>query len=347
MSELGCKDAIKSIIHNHGTKVLDNPRMFQAMLMDYFPQSRRARNLMLCGLQINIFLDLSIIIGDVVPKTVVERLRLKLYEECGIDAGLAHWVVQEWAGVLDKRVDVPPPVPATALLPPPAPPIVRYIDMPAPVVKPRRYFAVISTTAILTALLCIWIGSWSGHASPDEAEGVGAASQSKVTDTSPVTNDSLVEPKINSVSFKKDAPESVEIRKNSRVVLKVRDAFTDELTIIYFYAADEVASVEARDWKYGKKGDPIYEGKYYFYLERNDGSLLRTVNFNLRLNMNRIMVFSSKSNDSVFIFTVYELSGLVKPTYVMFQLVGGQLSYIGLKSEEVFSENMLPKDLLK
>ncbi|MBO9610597.1 MAG: hypothetical protein J7639_31885 [Paenibacillaceae bacterium] len=101
-------------------------------------------NLMLFGLQAGVARELTDNADSVVPKTVVERLKYKLNQEYGIEEELAHWVVQEWAGVLDKQGDTPPPVPAMPAMPPPVPQTV----LPPRIAKPRRYFAVISSISM-------------------------------------------------------------------------------------------------------------------------------------------------------------------------------------------------------
>jgi len=179
MSVPSCQQAIKSMIHNRGPQVLESPRMFRSLLMDYLPQSRRTMNLMLFGLQAGVARELNDCAESVVPKTVVERLKYKLNQEYGIEEELAYWVVQEWAGVLDKQLDAPLPVPAKPVMPPPLPPSVPQTVLPPRIAKPRRYFAVISTTALITVVLCVLIAYWVGNALPDEDVGVGAGTSNK------------------------------------------------------------------------------------------------------------------------------------------------------------------------
>jgi len=97
-----------------------------------------------------------------------------------------------------------------------------------------------------------------------------------------------------------------------------------------------------------KKGDPIIQGRYKFYIESADGSLgPNPMSQELRLNMNHIMVFTSKKNDSVLIVTKYDLTGITEPFYYIYQLLEGEINFITIVSGENFSESMLPKDLLQ
>jgi len=338
--------------------------------MDYFPQSRRETNLMLFGLRIQIVQELSKVAGETVPKFVVERLKTRLYEEFGIDAPLAYWVIQEWAGVLGKEAEVTLPAPVRA-----APMNVQAIA-PSPAVKSRGYFQVILLTAFFTAgilLLLFWgqlsflhkddqstrestpspapsetgtkrqIGKlFISSNNPDEVVGSG----NSPSEPAATSSASASIPTHQERMAKEQQERNERIKNNSRFIIQVRDAYTDKMHDVYIYSSNEVSSVEPKNWKLGKKGDPIYKGVYEPFIQDADGNFSADsmLVMEYRFNMNKNPVFTSKKNNSVLILTNFDVQGDL--AFDIYQLVDGKIEFITIEVGDKFSEDLVPDDLM-
>lgn len=331
------QDVIKSIIETHGEHIIDDAQRFESLLLEHFSDSWRETKLILYGLHVDIAWEMRDSPDTTVSMHSVERLSQKLYDEYGLDWELAYWVIEEWAGVFDKTIEVTESESTES----------DYEDedeaAPDETTGSRGRFRTVLWTAIVTAGLIYGILVMRGDIpQPDLSMIAGYFQESSETE-----NRRQVTAEV-SVSVGKQTPslKEVMIQENSRFTLTVRDAMTDEKYKVYVYAEDEEAFEEPKDWKWGKKGDPIYKGSYDFYYLTADGSLIRrSLVGDPRFNMNHNMVFTSEKNDSVIIVTEYDMTGN-RPSYSLYQLLEGEIKYVDVAFGDKFSEVMVPDDLI-
>jgi len=330
------RDVIKSLIVTYGKHVIDDAQRFESLLLDHFSDSWRETKLILYGLHVDIAWELRDSPDTAVSMYTVERLSQKLYDEYGVDGELAYWVIEEWAAVFDKTVEQTESESYED----------EEIDNATPVetVRSRSPFRTVWWTAVVIAGLIYGALLLRGDIpQPDLSKITGYFQESSETENSRQVS---VEISVSAGKQIRNGQEGV-IEKNSRFTLTVRDAVTDEKYEVYVYAEDEVAYEEPKDWKWGKKGDPIYKGSYDFYYRTADGSLKsRFLHGNPRFNLNHNMVFISEKNDSVIIVAEYDLTGSA-PAYRLYQMLEGEIEYLTKKHGEKFSENMLPEDLIQ
>ena len=335
------RDSIKSLIQRHGRQIIDDPQRFESLLLDNFSETWRETKLILFGLHVDIAWELRDSPEMVVSKHSVERLRQKLYDEYGIDRALAYWVIEEWASVFDKTVELPSP--ARTFKAASSNGARRF----------RGHFQVAFWTAFVTAGVIVGaFRLWGDDPQRDplaDTVHIQETSESKNVQASAASENSRQVTAEISVSVGKQTQSSLEnpIQENSRFTLTVRDAMTDEKYQLFIHSKDEEAFEEPKDWRWGKKGDPIYKGKYDFYLQKNGGSLTYEFRHDeYRFNMNHNMAFTSEANDSVIIVTQYSMTG-GRSHYLMYQLLEGKMNYVGSDFGDRFSEDMVPDDLIQ
>ncbi len=331
------QDVIKSLIDTYGEHVIDDAQRFESLLLDHFSDSWRETKLILYGLHVDIAWEMRDSPDTTVSMHSVERLSQKLYDEYGIEWELAYWVIEEWAGVFDKTIEETEPESKES------------DDEDEDEVAPdetagsRGHFRAVLWTAIVTA--GVMYGAfriWGDIPQPELSEVTGVVQESAVENS----RQANAEITFSVGTRQRSQQEESLIQENSRFSLTVRDAITDEKYQVFIYAKDEEAFEEPKDWKWGKKGDPIYKGRYDFYLQQADGSLAYEFRHDeYRFNMNHNMAFTSEKNDSVIIVAQYDMTGM-DPHYMMYQLLEGEFKYVGMEFGIKFSEKMVSDELI-
>jgi len=95
---------LRDVIKKHGDRMLQDQRMCEAILNDYFPEDRRLKNLLILANKENIFSELNDQKTDIPPAALFKQMVDRLVENCGIENNQAHFCVALWAYALDSSV---------------------------------------------------------------------------------------------------------------------------------------------------------------------------------------------------------------------------------------------------
>ncbi|WP_217596439.1 hypothetical protein [Cohnella sp. GbtcB17] len=354
-TKLSCRDAIKLMLEKRGPQLLDDKRLFRSILMDYLPQSERETNLILFGLQINIMKELSGITEDIVPKIMVERLRFKLYSVFGVAEELALWIIQEWAGVLDKQVETPTPE-----QPEEQPIQVQTGYVPAPVPrapKPRYIRTVFSTLLVVVVILFV---IYEGK--PDWLRAV-LINDSDVNNATPIREVPATQQASAATQRASEEPEQVGKMTVTIGSVEVGQPYVAQNSGDYF-SDNLVRTVEVLDAQLKKTKslyifpDSLVEDEnesdlaeqiqpraqtVRIYFEDDNGYITLTQPFLLKLVEDGKLetVFTSQKNKSVVIFKSRKVDGQ-NAVYTLYQFSNNELVYIDTYETNLFSEDLVP-----